>query len=268
MNYQEFDKLKIDYVLNKLDFEKKEAIEKYLENNPDQQEQITLLNSLYGTVDSTEGPEHSAAMDEKFYEFLTDSITQDASVSNIDKIQGRIYFSINKLFLQRLAFGIGLLAIGYFAGSNFNYQSTDIKNSTEYADAETEAVRNQLVLALIDQSSASKRLQGVNEAAKLDKVTETIVAALFSTLNNDDNSNVRLAAVESLAKYVDNPIVREGLIYAVDKQDSPLVQIALADLMVEIQAKKSLEPMRKMLKKPDINEAVRQKITESIDQII
>jgi len=87
-------------------------------------------------------------------------------------------------------------------------------------------------------------------------------------LNTDTNVNVRLAAVTSLSKYVDNPKVREGLILSITKQESPLVQIALAELMVTLKEQKSIDSMETLLQKPDINSAVKQKLEESIKQII
>jgi hypothetical protein len=87
-------------------------------------------------------------------------------------------------------------------------------------------------------------------------------------LNTDTNVNVRLAAVTSLSKYVENPKVREGLVMSITKQESPLVQIALADLMVTLKEKKSINSMETLLQQPDINIHVKQKLEESIKQII
>ena len=98
-----------------------------------------------------------------------------------------------------------------------------------------------MVLTLLDQPSANKRLQAVNEVNKLSSVTKTITKALFSTLNNDTNVNVRLSAIEALANYTEIPEVREGLIASIMNQKSPMVQIALADLMVKLQEKKAVK---------------------------
>ena len=126
--------------------------------------------------------------------------------------------------------GIGLAA-GYFLNVK---DDRPIMENTVVNNQETEEVREKLVLTLLEQPSANKRLQGVNEVAKMDGATDRITNALFVTLNNDSNVNVRLASVELLSKYVANPNVRMGLIQSIAQQDSPIVQIALADLMVAL----------------------------------
>ena len=136
------------------------------------------------------------------------------------------------------------------------------------AQKETESVRSQLVLTLLDQPSANKRLQAVNEVSKLNKVTKTIITALFSTLNNDENVNVRLSAVDALKKYTDIPEVREGLIKSIINQNSPLVQMELADLMVVLQEKKAVKSFEKIIQEEDVNANVKEKMKESIQSII
>ena len=166
-----------------------------------------------------------------------------------------------------------VLLFGFLIGKQSNTNTT---NSTEIVNVEsvndikqeTNELRTQLVMTLADEQSASKRLQALSEASKLDTATEQVILALFKMLNEDTNVNVRLAAVASLSKYVDNPKVREGLVMSITKQNSPLVQIALAELMVTLKEQTSINSMETLLKKPDINSAVKKKLEESIKQII
>ena len=121
---------------------------------------------------------------------------------------------------------------------------------------------------MLEQPSANKRLQGVNEANKIEKVDEKVIKALLQTLNSDPNVNVRLAAIESLTNYVENPMVREGLVQSIVKQDSPIVQVTLANLMVALQEKKSVEPFKKLMRSKQLDTLVKKKLERSIRQII
>jgi hypothetical protein len=164
-----------------------------------------------------------------------------------------------------------VLLIGFLVGKYWNVQETEdaiVNTKIENSKRDTDNVREQLVISLADQPSASKRLQAVSESKKLENATNKVIVALFKMLNTDTNINVRLAAVTSLSKYADNPKVREGLILSITKQESPLVQIALADLMVSLKELKSIDSMETLLEKPDIDASVKQKIEESIRQII
>jgi hypothetical protein len=92
--------------------------------------------------------------------------------------------------------------------------------------------------------------------------------ALLQTLNSDSNVNVRLAAIESLTNYVDNPMVRQGLVQSIPNQESPLLQITLANLMVALQEKASIEPFRQLLKEKQLDTTVKKRIEKSIQSII
>jgi len=91
---------------------------------------------------------------------------------------------------------------------------------------------------LNNQSSASQRLMGAtvayNDIAHADA---DIIKVLIRTMNDDENSNVRLAAIEALAKFNDQPHVRQALISALSTQKDPVVQIALIRLLVDMRAK-------------------------------
>jgi HEAT repeat protein len=76
---------------------------------------------------------------------------------------------------------------------------------------------------------------------------------------HDPNVNVRLAAVDALKKFGERQMVRNGVEQALNKQDSPLVQTALIDYVVEMQQKESLNTLRKLSKDADVNETVRKR---------
>jgi hypothetical protein len=92
-----------------------------------------------------------------------------------------------------------------------------------------------------------------------------VVSALLSTLNNDPNVNVRLATLEALAPLAQqDATVRLGLVHSLAQQPSPLVQSSLADVMVQLQERRSVKPLRELLKQADLDETVKDKIEQSI----
>ncbi|HNP08876.1 MAG TPA: HEAT repeat domain-containing protein, partial [Cyclobacteriaceae bacterium] len=88
------------------------------------------------------------------------------------------------------------------------------------------------------------------------------------TLNEDGNVNVRLAALDALRPYVRESNVREAIIRSIASQSSPMVQVALAELMVELQEKKSVKELRKLLEEEATPKDVKQRIEESIQVLI
>jgi len=267
MEQEKFDLWMMEYLANDLDEDKKREFESFLQDHPEFKAQFDRLHETWGHVDMASVPEPTEAMDHRFFEML------DSEIQKSQKTKGnpRSWFSIlaELLWRPQLAYGILLLVLGLNLGYFLNSDGPSEVTKTTIAEGmETEEVREQLVLTLLEQPSANKRLRGINEVAKIKEVDETVIRALLQTLNSDPNVNVRLAAIESLTNYLDNPTVREGLVQAIVKQDSPIVQVTLASLMVALQEKKSIEPFRTLMRTKELDQSVKQKLETSINSII
>jgi HEAT repeat protein len=124
------------------------------------------------------------------------------------------------------------------------------------------------MLTLLEQPSATARLKAVNLTNELSGPDEVVTNALFTTLNNDDNVNVRLAALEALFIYSNLPEVRKGLVESISHQKSPLVLVTLSKAMVLLQEKGSAEKLKQLLKEHDFDDNVENRIKEDIQKII
>ena len=123
-------------------------------------------------------------------------------------------------------------------------------------------LREVLALSLLQQASASARLEGVSVGGSLAGRNPEVMAALFDTLAADPSPNVRLAAAEALAEQADRPAVQRKLGEALKKEDEPLVQIALADALLSVRdarARRVLEPFAE-------DQAVRQEVRQYVSQ--
>ena len=125
-----------------------------------------------------------------------------------------------------------------------------------------------MMLALIENPSASERIRGVSYTSEIKSANPEVIDALLTTLNNDQNVNVRLVTLEALTQYTSDAAVREGLVQSIAKQDSPLMQAALADVMLKMQEKRSVQSFRKLLEQKDLDKSIRGKIEETITKLI
>jgi hypothetical protein len=262
MKTSENEILIIDYLSGNFTEDKQKEFERLLNENSGLKKEFETVKAFWNV--NEEVPNPSAKMDMNFYSMLKTEEVKSNQISFVEKLQN--LFS-NKL-VKQFAYSFAILAIGFFIGNKLNLSSNSSQETLKVAKAETENVRSQLVLTLLDQPSANKRLQAVNEVNKLNDVTEVVLKALFSTLNNDENVNVRLSAIEALKKYTHIPLVREGLVTSIVNQTSPLVQMELADLMVVLQEKKAVQSFKKLIKEKDINTSAKEKMEESIQSII
>ena len=262
MEASEFKEILVDYLSGNISDEKSQEFEQFLAENKIFKKEFEATKAFWNI--SEEIPNPTSRMDVQFYSMLTEEEKKVDEVSFIKKIEN---FFIGS-FPKQLVYTLAILTVGFFIGNGFGTNENQSQKKLIVAQEETKDVRSQLVLTLLGQPSANQRLQAVNEVNKMTSVTETVLKALFSTLNNDDNVNVRLSAIEALKKYTEIPLVREGLINSLMQQKSPLVQIALADVMVLLQEKKAVKSLEKLIKDEDVNSSAKQRMEESIQRII
>jgi hypothetical protein len=128
-------------------------------------------------------------------------------------------------------------------------------------------MRQMMMLSLLQNPSASERMRAASYASDSRTISPDMLAALLTTLNNDPNVNVRLTTLDALTLYARNAAVREGLIQSILQQDSPLMQAALADVMLKLQEKRAIQSFKKLLQQKGLNEMVRSKIEEVITRL-
>lgn len=157
-----------------------------------------------------------------------------------------------------LAVGLGAGVLGgWFLHSGRASSSANTANNAanqEIADLrdQVQSTRQLVVLSLLQQQSASDRLQGVTYSARMPQADSKVSEALLRSLKYDSSPDVRLAALDALQRDAQAPAlgpdIRRGLVDAFSYQKSPLVQIALVDSFVQTrdqQAKALLEQIQK-----------------------
>jgi HEAT repeat protein len=134
--------------------------------------------------------------------------------------------------------------------------------------SEIRQMKEMIVLAELNQPSPNERIRAINQIKAYGSVDERTIAMLLNVLSNDSNTNVRLVAIEALVAHADRTIVKQGLIQALDHQESPLVQLALTDAVVDLKEKQAIGPLQSMLEREDLNYVVRTKIENSLSLLM
>ena len=128
-------------------------------------------------------------------------------------------------------------------------------------------MRQLVTLSLLQQQSASDRLKGVTWSYRVEQSDTEVLSALLRTVNQDQNVNVRLAAVDALKNFADSPVTRKAIVQSILKQTSPMMQIALIDLVVDIHDKQATPALRTLLDKPDLDLNVKSRIQSAVQQL-
>jgi len=165
-------------------------------------------------------------------------------------------------------FGLALLflGVGSFLGNRISVEENRNREISQMRD-EVHNMRQLVTLSLLQQQSPSERLRGVSWSYRVGEPDAEVLSALLETLNHDPNVNVRLAAVDAFSRFSDQPAVRQGLIESLSKQRSPLIQIALIDLLIERRERLAVETFRQLKENELIDNAVRQRIEWGMQQL-
>jgi Putative zinc-finger len=128
-------------------------------------------------------------------------------------------------------------------------------------------MRHMVTLSLLQQQSASERLRGVSFTSQIDQPDSQVTVALLDTLMHDPNVNVRLATIDALKRLSTRDVVRRGVIEALPRQTSPLVQIALIDFIVEKSGREAADTLRRLSMDDMLDQAVRARAVQGLQQI-
>jgi hypothetical protein len=132
---------------------------------------------------------------------------------------------------------------------------------------EVRSLSQLVTLSLLKQDSVSERLRGVSFGRQAESADDRVLQAMLDTLSHDPDVNVRLAAVDALAPALGRPAVRERMLQEVPRQSSPMVQIALIDLLV---GRDRAIPQQKLLDlaaSPALDETVRGYLRSRLRQL-
>lgn len=110
---------------------------------------------------------------------------------------------------------------------------------------------------LNDSTSASRRLLAILEIEKSKSIDVKTMDLLSKTLNQDGNTNVRLAALSVLQKYSTDSHASALLVNALGKQDDPIVQLGLINTLGKMKHVKIEDKLHAIVENPQTFAAVR-----------
>ncbi|WP_439558583.1 HEAT repeat domain-containing protein [Dyadobacter sp.] len=258
-----------DWLQNRLSKAEQMDMNMHLAECLECQEEFAADKQLWDSLGKMSAPEPSPAMRVNFYNMLEEFKVAEQKTPRfswqalLERMQGLV---VPQWTIQ-LGFSLLLVALGAAIGYKVNQrnsQAAAYQQQIENLAAQVQDMKSTMMLSLIENPSATERLRAVSYTSEITEADERVIDALFTTLNNDDNVNVRLVTLEALTQYADNPLVRSGLVKSLSKQESPMVQAALADVMVKLQEKRAIKALKSLLRKEGLDDLVKNKIEQSI----
>lgn len=206
------------------------------------------LGALWKNLALIPSEEPSPALRSRFYDTLAAFRTGLESAPK-QTWREKIFALWPKQPAWQMAVSFALLVAGLGIGYTARPGAKPVETETpEVAQLRGEVtnMRQMVALSLLQQQSASERLRGVSYALQVPGTDTEVLSALLKTVNQDPNVNVRLQAVDALHQFGASPVMRTAVVQSIAKQDNPLVQIYLIDLLVDLRDKGAVPELEKL----------------------
>ena len=245
MNCEKVQKLLPEYWAETIPVNSHREIEQHLHQCDTCQAEAEMLGELWADLDRLPTLEPSTDVRSRFYGML------DAYRSGVDEKPKRNWFH-----WAIPAGAFAMLAIGIFVG---RVNVTPVDPQIAQLRGEIHGMRQMMALSLLQQQSPADRMRGVSYAYRLDKSDGDVVTALLETVKSDPSVNVRLAAVDAFRKVGTGVAARKALIDSLKAQDSALVQIAIIELLVDLNDRTTAKSLQSF----SVDSAVPKEVQES-----
>ncbi len=268
MKNNDINSLLLEYLEGGLTTDREKVLKSILIKHGYKIDELDTLREIWRRLDDISIPQASEKMTENFYRMLN-SYKRDTEGKHdfYDNLIIRLRQSHFQRLMVRVASGVVLLFVGWSLGFWFT-SNEQYEERLDYMSSEIRQMKEMIVLAELNQPSPNERIKAINQIKAYGTVDERTIAMLFNVLSGDSNANVRLIALEALVMHADRTSVRQGLIQSLDRQESPLVQLALTDAIVRLKEKQAVGQLRKMLERKDLNHVVRTKIVNSLSLLM
>jgi len=248
----------VDYLDQALPPATAKLVTEHLEGCAECRAEADQLRVLLTTIKNNEQHQPSPTLRENFNSMLQSEINMESMSSLLQSpvreakpYHGTVISFFSSIAGKAAAAVIllaGGIAIGMAVktGPAANTQN-EIKNLQAEVQNMKKEMKEQSLLNGIDDQSASERIKAVSYAEQMASPDQKVIDALFNSLNNDKNVNVRLAALYSLARFADRHVVRDSLVSSLSIQNEPIIQVVLINLLAEKRERKAIGPIKEIM---------------------
>jgi hypothetical protein len=246
MEKEKLESMLIDFIDGKLQEVDRQRIEKELTTNEEAYKLYEQLKEVMSLMDRSSSYQPSSQLQSSFEKMLNAEMasTQEGKVVKLQPI------------FYRVAAAISLLIVGVALGFWINKYQLQQEAITKLQE-DQKKTQLMMMAMMENQQSASQRILGVKAAYTAQQPDDEMVRTLIRLMDEDPNSNVRLAAIDALRKFNDDEVVRKALVSSLSKQTDPTVQISLIQLLVEMKEKDAVKSLQNIIDNEETLPAVK-----------
>lgn len=270
MTCQNIKELFPEFLTGELNHETQGRVQSHLASCDSCREELENLSAIWTKLGVIPEEQPGGEVRTRFYTMLEaykQGMAQEGQPSRLKKIFSDVFEHVwPKRPVYQFSMALIFLIVGVAAGI---FMSSQGQKGTQLAllQDEVQDMQQTLAISLLDRPSASERLQGVSISSRMNNPNSETLEALLSTLDSDKNVNVRLAAVDALYLFYDYSGVKEGLLQSLKNQPSPLVQVAIIDLIVNMRERQAVDALRLLLEDEKLNPDVKEYAERGLRQL-
>jgi anti-sigma factor RsiW len=270
MNCEQIAEFLPDYLQGTLSGARLREVESHLQHCAACADEVAVWKKLSLLPTEQPSPESRERFEAMLHAFPTAGAEPIpvASFANAKPASGwRTAFEWLRSPVGAIAWTAAILVLGIFVGSRLGDANPARSQELTAMHSELTNMRQLVVLSMLQQQSAGERLQGVSWSSREDHLDPQVQSALLRTLRFDSSVDVRLAALDALSRHASQPQIRRGLVDTLQEQQSPLVQVALIDLLTEWRDPDAAQLLRKFQQTPNLNPTVRQRAEWAVSKL-
>jgi len=249
-----------------------DAVRSHVAGCAECQRECDELRQTLVALDTMPAAKPSPRLRENFYAMLAEEKHLAASVQRAAARPRRRKFHWSWVFSPIAA--CCLLILGFVAGQRSvptpaPSEGPDDATKRQIAELQHKVdSMGQLVgYSLLQQQPANERLKGVLAVQDLTSPNEQVLTQLISALALDPSANVRLTALESLYPHADKDVVRAGVLASLEREQNPLVQVAMIDFLVAARDREAVSIFEQLTRGENVNTSVRDAARRAIAQL-
>jgi len=179
---------------------------------------------LWSTLKNLSREEPSSDMRRSFYRELD----RRSSASFAGRLRGWLGIAGNAGWVTAAA----CVLVGIGIGQALNSSESTEPTRLAALEQNVAMLNRELILDRLEDATAGKRLRGVIDAAYVVQDDAEIARALLMRATEDRVASVRTAAIDALGPSLNSAEVGDELMKLLETAESPLVQLALVDLVL------------------------------------
>jgi len=230
-------------------------------------EELRGLGEIWTKLGVLPQEQPSTAVRDKFYTML--EAYKDGLEAKKGKSPSRagFFFSLGRIWMLRPALPIAAAAVLIIVGLAGGFALSGSGGRVAKLQKDIDDMRRITAVSLLQESSPSERLRGLSYTSQIKEPGATTLDLLLQTLDGDPNVNVRLAAADALYLFSSKPEVKEGILRSLSRQESPVVQSALIDLLVDIRERRAVDALKALLGSEKLRPEIKKKAELGIQQL-